>query len=73
MKPKSIKYLLIIQCIRPEIGIMAKYVASTPFPNFQKGDHLELLDCSPATWHVTDTVQRITAEKMVEFLVLPCF
>jgi hypothetical protein len=63
MKPNPIKYLLIVQCIRPEIGIMAEYVASTPFPNFQEGGHLELLDCNPTTWDVTDTVQRITAEK----------
>jgi hypothetical protein len=62
MKAKPIKYLLIVQCIRPEIGIMAEYVASTPFPHFQKGGHLELLDCNPVTWSVTDSVQRITAD-----------
>lgn len=60
MKPKPITYLLIVQCIRPEIGVMAEYVASTPFPVFHRDGHLELLDCEPTTWDVIDTAQRIT-------------
>jgi hypothetical protein len=63
MQPKPIKYMLIVQCVRPEIGIMAEYVASTPFPNFQRGGHLELLDCDPTTWDVIDAIHRITVEK----------
>ena len=60
MKPKPITYLLIVQCVRPEIGVIAEYVASTPFPAFQPGGHLELLDCDPTTWDVGDTIHRIT-------------
>ena len=60
MELKPISYLLIAQCVRPEIGVVAEYAASTPFPNFQKGDHLELLDCSPKTWDVGDSIYRIT-------------
>jgi hypothetical protein len=41
---------------------MAEYVASTPFPNYQKGDFLELLDCDPRTWSVTDKIHRIATE-----------
>jgi hypothetical protein len=63
MKPKPITYLLFIQCIRPEIGIMAEYIASTPFPTFPDGGFLELLDCDPNTWDVIHTTQRITADK----------
>jgi hypothetical protein len=63
MKPKPITYLLVVQCIRPEIGIMAEYVASTPFPAVQRDGHLELLDCDPTTWDVFDVVQRITTDK----------
>ncbi len=62
-KPKPITYLLIVQCVRPEIGIMAKYEASTPFPNFQKGGHLDLLDCFPTTWDVHDFVHRMSIDK----------
>jgi len=62
MKPKPITYLLIVQCTRTEIGIMAEYVASTPFPNFQKGGHLELLDCDPTTWDVIDIIHRIATD-----------
>jgi hypothetical protein len=39
---------------------MAEYVASTPFPSFQEGGHLELLDCDPKTWSVLGTTDRIT-------------
>lgn len=60
MKPKPLTYLLMVQCIRPEIGMMAKYVASTPFPVFEKGGHLELSDCDPTTWDVIGTIQRIS-------------
>jgi hypothetical protein len=63
MKPKPIKYLLIVQCIRQEIGIVAEYIASTPFPTFQDGISLELLDCDPRTWDVLSTSQRIVSEK----------
>lgn len=63
MKPKPIKYLLIVQCARPEIGIMAEYAASTPFPNFHKGSHLALSDCDPVTWDVIDVIQRISTDK----------
>ena len=63
MKPKPITYLLIVQCVRPEIGIMAEYIASTPFPNFQEGGDLELLDCDPKTWDVHHATHRITADK----------
>lgn len=63
MKPKPITYLLTVQCVRPEIGVMAEYVASTPFPHFPKDGHLELLDCDPRTWDVIDTFQRITSDK----------
>ena len=59
-KPKPITYLLIVQCVRTEIGVMAEYVASTPFPSFKKGDLFELLDCDPSTWDAVDTVHRIT-------------
>jgi hypothetical protein len=63
MKPKPIKYLLIVQCVRPEIGIMAEYIASTPFPDFKEGDYLQLLDCDPETWTVTSSIHRIATEK----------
>ena len=58
MEPKPITYLLIVQCTRPEIGVIAEYVASSPFPTFQ--GHLELLECDPTTWDVGDAVHRIT-------------
>jgi hypothetical protein len=60
MKPKSITYILIVQCMRPEIGVMAEYTASTPFPHFSAGDMFELLDCEPRTWDVKSTIHRIT-------------
>ena len=60
MKPKQINYSLIVQCVRTEIGVMAEYTASTPFPHFSTGDQFELLDCEPSTWRVTDVVNRIT-------------
>jgi hypothetical protein len=60
MKPKPIDYSLIIQCARPEIGVMAEYTASTPFPHFSAGGGLELVDCKPRTWDVTDVAHRIT-------------
>lgn len=63
MKPKPIKYLLIVQCVRTEIGVMAEYVASTPFPHFQEGSSLELIDCDPKTWDVRGVIQRITTDK----------
>ena len=42
---------------------MAEFVASTPFPVFQRGSHLELLDCDPTTWDVIDSTHRITTKK----------
>jgi hypothetical protein len=63
MKPKSITYVLIVQCVRPEIGVMAEYTASTPFPAFSKGTRFELLDCEPRTWDATDVIHRIFKEK----------
>ena len=63
MKPKSITYLLIVQCVRPDIGVMAEYTASTPFPHFSAGDMFELLDCEPCTWDVRSATHRITTEK----------
>ena len=63
MKPKPITYMLIVQCRRPEIGIMAKYLAATPFPVLESGGNLELLDCEPTTWDVDDCVHRITTDK----------
>ena len=58
MKPKPITYLLIVQCTRPEIGVIAEFTASTPFPTFQ--GHLELLECYPTTWDVGNAIHRIT-------------
>ena len=63
MKPKPLLYKLTILCVRPEIGVMADYEAATPFPNFQRGGHLDLLDCVPNTWGITDSVQQITKVK----------
>jgi hypothetical protein len=63
MKPKPITYTLIVQCARPEIGIMAQYIASTPFPHFPDGGSLELLDCDPKTWDVCFSTQRIASGK----------
>jgi hypothetical protein len=63
MKPKPITYLLIVQCVRPEIGVMAEYVASTPFPNFQRDGHIELLECEPRNWDIGDSIHRIAAAK----------
>jgi hypothetical protein len=63
MKPKSITYFLIVQCVRPEIGVMAEYAASTPFPHFSPGDMFELLDCEPSTWDVRSVIHRITGGK----------
>ncbi len=63
MKPKPISYLLIVQCERPEIGVMAEYAASTPFPHFSSGATLELLDCEPRTWDVRFVTHRIVAGK----------
>lgn len=60
MKPKPIHYSLIVQCVRPEIGVLAEYAASTPFPHFSAGDGFELFDCEPRTWDVTDVAHRIT-------------
>lgn len=63
MKPKRITYLLVVQCVRPEIGVIAEYISSTPFPHFSAGDLFELLDCEPRTWDVTSVTHRITTEK----------
>jgi DNA segregation ATPase FtsK/SpoIIIE-like protein len=57
-KPLTIVYGLIIQCVRPHIGIIAEYTSATPFPEF-KGKHLELTDCDPSTWDVHDAVVRV--------------
>lgn len=59
MDAKPITYILMIQCTRPEIGVVAEYSASTPFPSFHSGTHLELLDCEPRTWDVGDSIHRI--------------
>jgi hypothetical protein len=59
MDPKPITYLMIVQCIRPEIGVMAEFEASTPFPSIQAGGSLELLDCAPRTWDVLSVGNRI--------------
>ncbi len=61
--PKPITYLLIVQCTRPGVGVVAEYVASTPFPHFQEGGNLELLDCNPRTWDVGSSVHRIAVGK----------
>ncbi len=58
-KPKPILYSLVVQCVRPEIGVVAEYTASSPFPHYPKGSFLELYDCEPRTWDVHDSVQRI--------------
>lgn len=59
-KPKPITYILMIQCTRPEIGVMAEYTASSPFPTFHRDTHLDLLDCEPRTWDVGDSIHRLT-------------
>jgi len=38
---------------------MAEYSASSPFPSFRNGEHLQLLDCEPRTWDVGDSIHRI--------------
>lgn len=53
-------YSLIVRCARPEIGVMAEYTASTPFPHFSAGDKFELLDCEPRTWDVNSAIHSIT-------------
>lgn len=63
LKQKPIVYLLSVQCVRSEIGIVANFEASTPFPNLLRGGHLELLDCFPTTWDVHDLVHRIATDK----------
>lgn len=63
MKAKPITYHLMIQCVRSEIGVMAEYVATTPFPPYTRGDSLELLDCEPRTWDVCYAMHRITADE----------
>lgn len=63
MNAKPITYKLLIQCARPEIGVMAEYSASSPFPTFRNGDHLELLDCEPRTWDVGDSIYRIASSE----------
>ena len=62
-KPKPITYILIVQCVRPEIGVMAEYIASSPFPSFSTGEIIELLDCEPCTWDVASANHRIFAGK----------
>ena len=62
-KLKPITYMLTVQCVRSEIGVVAEYVASTPFPPLPEGGHLELLDCNPRTWDVGSSVHRITVGK----------
>ena len=63
MKLKPITYSLIIQCVRPEIGVVAEYKASTPFPPFPAGAMFELYDCEPHTWNAHDSVHRIVEGK----------
>ena len=63
MDAKPITYILMIQCTRPEIGVMAEYTASSPFPAFQRGDHMQLLDCEPQTWDVGDSIHRIATRE----------
>lgn len=55
--PLTVVYQLMIQCVRPHIGVIASYTATNPFPPV--GEHLELLDCDPTTWDVHDTITRI--------------
>lgn len=61
MEAKPMTYMLVVQCIRPEIGVIAEYSASTPFASLRTGDNLQLLDCEPRTWDVTDSVHRISS------------
>jgi hypothetical protein len=63
VKSKPITYLLVVRCVRPEVGVMAEYTASTPFPHFSSGDTFELLDCEPNTWDVNAAVHRIAKDK----------
>jgi Ftsk gamma domain len=66
-KPLTIVYGLIIQCVRPYIGIIAEYTSGTPFPEL-KGKHLELIDCDPSTWDVRDAVVRLMRHGDVLFI-----
>lgn len=63
VKPKPITYSLIVQCVRPEIGVVAEYTATTPFPHFAAGDMFELLDCEPTTWDVNTAIHRVIKGK----------
>jgi hypothetical protein len=59
--PQPISYMLLIQCVREEIGMLAEYHATTPFPSFQKGGSLTLADCYPTIWDITDRTDRIAS------------
>jgi hypothetical protein len=63
VKPTPIIYSLVVQCVRPEIGVIAEYKASTPFPHFSAGDMFELFDCEPRGWDVNCASRRIISDK----------
>ena len=52
-------YILILQCKRQEVGVVAEYKANAPFPYYPEGSLLELPDCNPRTWNVISFVNRI--------------
>ena len=66
--PLPIFYSLIIQCVRPHIGVVAEFSSGTPFPPLIHGGHLELLDCDPVTWDIFDSTTRILKERTAIFI-----
>jgi hypothetical protein len=59
--PKPIQYELLVQCSRSEVGVIAHYKATTPFPTLHKT--LELLDCDPSCWDVHYWMTRIVSDE----------
>ncbi len=59
MDAKPMLYALIVQCRRSEIGVIASYEASTPFPSFSRDSTITLLDCDPTVWDIGHVDYRI--------------
>lgn len=57
-----IEYLFLVQCARTEVGLIAQFRGTSPFPEVQKGEFLELLNCDPRLWDVHYKSTRVLQE-----------
>lgn len=52
-------YVLMVQCMRDGVDVVARFTANTPFPHLPVGATLELPDCKPAIWEVKSYHTRV--------------